>query len=253
LVPPCVEPLYICPKLKCLLADLVGKVRVAMVVKAVLFDLYGTLAYLPNLISDWVVSDFLVKNGYEVYPQTFNTAWRVVAFIDYPKYGYKNYRQFLQRVLQRLKIKVDKATLDGLVRLYEQNKYKLYPDALKVLPETKEYGFKTAVVTTIARFKYEDAFFPIIRYIDVVMDGYRAGCEKTNPQMYRRTLETLKFRASEAVMIGDDLEVDIMLPKRLGIHTILLDREGKLQNNTSAEAVVRDLNEAVATVVKWLQ
>jgi len=221
-----------------------------MVVKAVLFDLYGTLAYVPNPISDWVVSDFLVSRGYEVYPQTFNTAWRVVAFIDYPKYGYRNYRQFFQRVLQQLKVKVDNATLDELVRMFEQGGYELYPDAAKALATAKDYKFKTAVVTTVARFNYEKAFVPIIRYIDVVMDGYKAGCEKTNPKMYRKTLETLKVAPSEAVMIGDDLEVDIMLPKKLGIHAILLDREGKIQHNPSADAVVKDLNEAIETVVK---
>ena len=221
-----------------------------MVVKAVLFDLYGTLAYVKNPVSDWVVSDFLVSRGYEVYPQTFNTAWRVVAFIDYPKYGYKNYRQFFGRVLRRLRVKVDNTTLDGLVSLFEQNGYKLYPDVSKALATAKEYQFKTAVVTTIARFQYENAFLPIIKYIDVVMDGYEAGCEKTNPKMYNKTLETLKVVPSEAVMIGDDLEVDIMLPKKLGIHAILLDREGKIQHNTSADAVVRDLNEAIETVVK---
>lgn len=223
-----------------------------MVIKAVLFDLHGTLAYMKNSVSDWAVSDFLVKNGYEVYPQTFNTAWRVVAFIDYPKYGYRNYRQFLRRVLWRLKVKIDDSTLDGLVRLYEQSKFELYPDALKALANAKEHQFKTAVVTTIARFKFENALLPIRRYIDVVMDGYKAGCEKTNPKMYKKTLETLKVAPSEAVMIGDDLEIDVMLPKRLGIHAMLLDREGKIGYNPPADAVVRDLNEAVEIILKSL-
>jgi FMN phosphatase YigB (HAD superfamily) len=223
-----------------------------MVIKAVLFDLHGTLAYMKNSVNDWAVSDFLVKNGYEVYPQTFNTAWRVVAFIDYPKYGYRNCRQFLRRVLWRLKVKIDDSTLDGLVRLYEQSKFELYPDALKALANAKEHQFKTAVVTTIARFKFENALLPIRRYIDVVMDGYKAGCERTNPKMYKKTLETLKVAPSEAVMIGDDLEIDVMLPKRLGIHAMLLDREGKIGYNPPADAVVRDLNEAVEIILKSL-
>jgi FMN phosphatase YigB (HAD superfamily) len=221
-----------------------------MVIKAALFDLHGTLAYVKNPVNDWTVSDFLVSHGYEVYPQTFNTAWRVVAFIDYPKYGYKNYRQFLQRVLWRLKVKVDSATLDGLVRLYESGKFELYPDAPKALATAKENHLKTAVVTTIARFKFEAPLLPIIKFIDIVMDGYKAGCEKTNPKMYRKTLEILKVAPFEAVMIGDDLEIDVMLPKKLGIHAILLDREGKIRHTTLADAVVRDLNEAVETILK---
>ena len=84
------------------------------------------------------------------------------------------------------------------------------------------------------------------------MDGYKAGCEKTNPKMYRKTLETLKVAPSEAVMIGDDLEIDVVLPKKLGIHAILLDREGKIQHNPSADAVAKDLKEAVEKIVKSL-
>jgi FMN phosphatase YigB (HAD superfamily) len=68
--------------------------------------------------------------------------------------------------------------------------------------------------------------------------------------MYKKTLEVLKVAPSEAVMIGDDLEIDVMLPKKLGIHAILLDREGKIQQNTIADAVVRDLNEAIEIIVK---
>jgi FMN phosphatase YigB (HAD superfamily) len=70
--------------------------------------------------------------------------------------------------------------------------------------------------------------------------------------MYKKTLETLKVAPSEAVMIGDDLEIDVMLPKRLGIHAMLLDREGKIGYNPPADAVVRDLNEAVEIILKSL-
>jgi putative hydrolase of the HAD superfamily len=128
----------------------------------------------------------------------------------------------------------------------------LYSDASKALATAKEYQFKTAIVTTIARFKFETALLPIRHYIDVVMDGYEAGCEKTNPKMYKKTLETLNVAPSEAVMIGDDLEIDVMLPKKLGIKAILLDRESKVQHNTVADAVVTDLNEAMEIIVKAL-
>lgn len=124
---------------------------------------------------------------------------------------------------------------------------------LKALAKTKEHRFKTAVITTIARFKYENTFQPIMHYIDVIMDGYMAGYEKSNPKMYKDVLETLKVASSGAVMIGDELDLDIMLPKRLGIHTILLDREGKTQQKIVADEVVEDLNEAVEKIVKGLR
>ena len=55
--------------------------------RAVIFDLVGTLAFIENQVDNKEVSSFLVSRGYEVYPQEFGVAWGFVSFIDYPKVG----------------------------------------------------------------------------------------------------------------------------------------------------------------------
>lgn len=65
-----------------------------MPVKAVLFDLYGTLAYAEEEVPDEVASAFLLSRGYEVYPQAFAASWRFVGFVDYPRYGYESWKRF---------------------------------------------------------------------------------------------------------------------------------------------------------------
>jgi len=56
-------------------------------------------------------------------------------------------------------------------------------------------------------------------------------------------------------MIGDDPDVDILIPKRLGIHAIFLNRTGKPQPNfkVKPDAIVKDLNEALGFVEHWLK
>lgn len=229
------------------------KVLVQLNIKAVLFDLHGTLAYVRNPVTSQEASDFLVSRGYEVYPQTFMAAWRFVAFIDYPKYGYKDSRSFLKRLLWRIKVRVDKETLDELAKLCERSQFELYPDALEAVKKTKEHRLKTAIVTTIARFKFQKALQPILPYLDTVVTGYEARCEKSNPKMFKRTLEILNVRPSEAVMIGDDIPIDILIPKKLGIHTILLDRKHKMDGSEFSEAIVTDLVEAVEIIEAWIR
>lgn len=112
----------------------------------------------------------------------------------------------------------------------------------------KNGGFKTAVVTTIAYFKFKDALLPIRKHLDLVMTGYEAGCDKPNPRMYQRVLQILGVRPQEAVMIGDELELDSLLPKRLGIDAILLNRKDK-DKGQSADAFLYDLNEAMETII----
>jgi putative hydrolase of the HAD superfamily len=86
------------------------------------------------------------------------------------------------------------------------------------------------------------------------MTGYEAGCDKSNPRMYKKVLEILGVKPQEAVMIGDDMQLDVFLPKRLGINVILLDRERKIPSDGRlVDASVYDLNEAMETIIRWHQ
>jgi len=38
-------------------------------IRAVLFDLHGTLAYVENPVSDFEISDYLFSGGYKVFKQ----------------------------------------------------------------------------------------------------------------------------------------------------------------------------------------
>lgn len=219
-------------------------------IKAVLFDMHGTLVHLENSMTNEEVSDYLFSRSYEVSPQQLRAAWAFVAFIDYPKHGYKSWRSFFSRIFWRLRVKVDKETLYAIVKLLESKPYQLYSDAAEAVPKAKKNGFKTATVTTIAHFQFKKAIEPIKKYFDFIMTGYEAGCDKTNPRMYRKVLEVLNVKPEEAVMIGDDVPVDILLPKRLGINAILLDREEKSEECPQTDAVVNDLNEAVEVIIR---
>ena len=219
-------------------------------IKAVLFDLYGTLAYVKNPVTETEISEYLFSKGYEVSPQQLKAAWSFVSFIDYPKYGYNSWRSYFSKIFWRLKVKVNEEALSTIVKLLESKPYQLYPDAAAAVIEAKESGFKTAIVTTIAHFQFKRAIQPIGNYFDFIMTGYEAGCDKTNPKMYKKVVEILNVRLEEAVMIGDDVPIDIVLPKKLGINAILLNRQGKNVEYLHADAIIHGLDEAVETVIR---
>jgi HAD superfamily hydrolase (TIGR01509 family) len=219
-------------------------------IKAVLFDLYGTLAHVKNPATHTEISEYLFSKGYEVSPQQLTAAWTFVSFIDYPKYGYKNWHSYLSRIFWRLKVKVDEKTLNAIVKLLESRPYQLYPDAAGAVIKAKEKGFKTAVVTTIAYFQFKNAIQPIRDCFDFVMTGFEAGCDKSNPKMHRKVLEILNVTPEEAVMIGDDVSIDIILSKKLGINTILLNRNGRNVECPYADAIIHSLSEAVETIIR---
>jgi HAD superfamily hydrolase (TIGR01549 family) len=215
-----------------------------------LFDLHGSLAYMENPLSGEEISDFLFSRGYEVSPQQLKAAWMFVAFVDYPRYGYKNWRSYFSRILWRLKVVVDQKTLKEIAKLLdERNVYHLYPDAAETVIKAKRNRLKTAIVTTIAYFQFKKAVEPIKKYFDFIMTGFEAGCDKTNPKMYQKTLEILKVKPEETVMIGDNIEVDILLPKRLGMHAILLDRKRQKPKCQAADAIANTLPQVLELIL----
>jgi len=82
--------------------------------KAVLFDLHNTLVYLENPLSSEEVSEFLIGEGYEIYPQSLDAASHFVGMVDYPKHGYSSRRAFLKQVLSRLDTEIDDVVLKKL-------------------------------------------------------------------------------------------------------------------------------------------
>ncbi|MGQ9506718.1 MAG: HAD family hydrolase [Candidatus Bathycorpusculaceae bacterium] len=219
-------------------------------IKAVLFDLHGSLAYMENPLSEEEILEYLFQRGYEVTPQQLKAAWMFVAFVDYPQHGYKSWRSYFSRIFWRLKVRVDKNTLNGLAKLLEQrNIYRLYTEAAEATIKAKESGLKTAIVTTIAYFQFKKAVKPIKEYLDLIMTGFEAKCDKSSPKMYRKVLEKLKVKPEEAVMIGDDVKVDVLLPKQLGMHTILLNRKEQYPECKVADAVAENLTQAVKIIL----
>jgi len=77
------------------------------------------------------------------------------------------------------------------------------------------------------------------------MTGYESKRSESNPKMYREILETLYVELEETVMIGDNIPIDIILPKKLGIKTILLNRSKKKIECKQADAIVDNLSQAV--------
>lgn len=218
-------------------------------IKAVLFDLHCTLVYPKDEVTEEELSDHLCSRGHEVSPSNWGTVWSLVSFVDYPRHGYANWSSYLSRIFWRLGVSPDQETLDQLIDLLESRPYQLFPDAGQAVAEAKKHGFKTAVVTTIAHFKFDNAIQPIKESFDLIMTGYEAGCDKSNPRMYLKVLDIPEVRPDETVMIGDDMQLDVLLPRRLGINTILLDRNGT-NRDEKVNASARNLNEAIEYILK---
>lgn len=63
----------------------------------------------------------------------------------------------------------------------------------------------------------------IASYFDQVINSEMAGVKKPDPQIFRLALERTGVLPQHSVMVGDNLEADILGARALGIHTIHLN------------------------------
>jgi putative hydrolase of the HAD superfamily len=216
--------------------------------KAVIFDLFKTLGEFKGAVSDQDICIYLQKRGYEIFPQTFKYAFSFVTFIDNPKTGFTNYEDMFRKTFERIGITVDEETIEGVSKIYRDNPFQLYSGSVEAVLKVKKLGLKTAIVTTPPKFWFDSGIKPIHEYIDFICTSSEACCEKSNPKIYRKALEVLGVSASETVVIGDNSEVDVRIPKQLGMYTIHLTEEESYEANATAE----NLLSAVDVVKRWL-
>ena len=81
--------------------------------------------------------------------------------------------------------------------------------------ELKEKSFKICVVSNNSAKRGKD----LIEALDISA-VWRAG--KPGKRAYLKALDTMGFKPSEAVMIGDQVFTDILGANRLGLYTILV-------------------------------
>jgi len=66
--------------------------------------------------------------------------------------------------------------------------------------------------------------FGLSKFFDLIVISGEINLRKPSPKIFERALDALNVRPSEAVFIGDMLDLDIIGPKKVGMKTILIER-----------------------------
>ncbi len=98
-------------------------------------------------------------------------------------------------------------------------------DTFKMLKDNKiKIGFCTDLTANIQFRKI--AALGISEYPDAIVTSEECGAEKPAAVMFERVLEKLSVPASEAVMVGDDLEKDIYGALKCGMKAVYFKNGG---------------------------
>ena len=129
------------------------------------------------------------------------------------------------------------------------------PLAVRTLELLRRAGVRTAVVGNLI---YGEELlverlraFDLLRLVDALVLSTESGWMKPHPVAYREALRRLDVPAAEAVMVGDDLEIDVRAPQALGLRAIWLRRDsGSGLGSVTPDAIIDDLGKLIPAIAE---
>lgn len=184
-------------------------------IKAVVFDLYGTLVYVADELKPYsrLFADLKLTL------KESRLARKVALTYDF---GLAALAGSVRPGAQ-----LDLRSYEGDVSR-ELDSVTLYPEAVGVLEGLRNKGISTCVISNLAS-PYKEPFFTlgIDRLVDRAFFSCVIGIKKPDPAIYRMALASLAVEPREVLMVGDKVINDVHGPKFVGMDAVLLDRENK--------------------------
>lgn len=113
----------------------------------------------------------------------------------------------------------------------------LFPDATPTLTALKGSGLKIALCSNLAA-PYGPPVLNLLPFApDFCAWSYAAGAVKPQPGIYRYLCDGLACRPEEIIMVGDTHEADRVGPREFGIHGYHLDRRDSAANPDSLRSL----------------
>jgi len=205
-------------------------------VKAVIFDLDDTLfdhtSSIVGALGTWVPSltgveltDELLAAWFVIERRNFD-AW-LAGQVTHQGQRRGRLREFLP-VLGHPVPATDEEldeVFTGFLDCYQQN-WAAFPDARTALEVAKGNGWRIGVLTNGSTVQQNAKLTAIglAGLVDVVSTSEALGFSKPAPEAYHLTCEALGADPAETLMIGDNLELDVLGARAAGLSAEHLDR-----------------------------
>ena len=210
-----------------------------MKIKAVLFDLYGTLVgFEPSrfVIQSQVAKKYNlflteagVSNGYFLADkfmaeQNAVNPIRSMSIVEKEEF----FARYEQLVLSGDELEVELSLCKKIFKELQNIPYSmvLYHDVIPTLNALRELNFKLGLISNMDKLGSEILDeFNLSSYVDVCVTSKEAKVEKPNSKIFDLALSKLNVDARSSIYIGDQILSDIEGAKNSKMLPILIDRE----------------------------
>jgi len=202
-------------------------------IKAVLFDLGGTLVYYPS------AEKFAALCRTEEIRRITNLPQSVLVeisdeMIKQREESVRTYREYLatdvfRNIFRKYKVETNKAdSVAGLVYSQYTKGLRLYPDVKDALRGLRRRGYLIGLISNTI-FPRQWHFrtlekFQIDRFFRMTIWSSEFGWRKPHPSIFQHGLKLLKVRPEEAIYVGNELVPDILGSQQVGMKGVLIYR-----------------------------
>jgi putative hydrolase of the HAD superfamily len=204
-------------------------------VKAVIFDLDDTLfdhsSSVVATLQTWIPhlggtpTDELVAQWFVVERRNFDL-WLAgtVSHQDQRRGRLRDFLPLIDHPVPASNEELDEL-FAGFLERYQQS-WAAFPDAEPALKLAKSNGWRIGVLTNGSTLQQNAklAGIGLAGYVDVVSTSEGLGFSKPASQAYHLTCEALGVDPAETLMIGDNLELDVLGARAAGLTAEHLDR-----------------------------
>ncbi|SDN04742.1 HAD family hydrolase [Bacillus sp. OK048] len=210
-------------------------------VKAILFDLDGTLLDRDSSVKNFIHSQYDRLNGVVGHISRENYVGR---FIELDQRGYVWKDQVYQQMVKEFGI--TEISWEELLQDYIaefKNHCVPFPNLIRMLEELKSRNLLLGMITNgRGQFQMDNIkALGIERYFDSILISEWEGIKKPDPEIFKRALERLKVSVSQSVFVGDHPENDVKASRNLGMKGIW--KKDSQWNGVEADYTVNDLAE----------
>ena len=210
-----------------------------MSIKAILFDLVGTLIYVKDPVG-YVYSNVALSFGFKTDYKKLDQAFiEVMSKKSTPHGGETEEKKWWREIVYEvfnvcgydLKDKFDLIFETLFKEFTRKSAWAVYPEVVPVLERLCErtYQGKPLQIGLISNF---DSRLEIIlkgldlsKYFNCLAYSGKAGFSKPDPQIFQYALNELSVLPEESIYVGDSLNIDYEPATELGIKAFLVDRE----------------------------
>jgi len=232
---------------------------VALKIKGVFFDLFGTLVYGTSEAFDALTKEVEIKynaeNFWEAFREEMGEFYSKGIMDAKFQRLHDAYEGMMRGALAKCFRKIDARDARSLVEFFFSKVAETppRPEAAEVLTKLREKGFIVGVVSNVdtETLYRELKGANLLNLLDVVVSSEEVGAYKPSPLPFREALKRAKIIANQAIYIGDRAR-DFIGAKEIGMTSVLIGGEADQEMPSVPDYVVTTLKEAYELVVNTL-